>query len=277
MKKLIYLIFLSATFSVYGQPICEAFRISGDSLKYKACKKAEEAKGHYQFTKAYQEILDEALQIDSSYAYAYQAKGYAYLKSGDFVVWEQLMGKAVTHDPEGYLGYRGWCRYQFFRDYQGAIKDIERLEAISKGEIGFAQNGDYHLKIAKALCYKALGEQEKAITIILDQLKLEDHFVGLYDYLHLGKLYLEVGQFDKALAAFQKQDREYALAENEFYWALSYKELQDTTNYHKHLSKAKELYLKGRHMFDPYTHQMDRIFLKDIEIENKKAGIKTMN
>lgn len=267
MKKLMLLCLLAMIELCYGQPNCEAYKYYGDMSKFEACKKAEESGRYYQFTKEYQEILDAALEIDSTYAYAYQAKGYGYLKSGDFISWEKLMGNAVRYEPALHLGYRGWCRYQFFRDYKGAIEDIERLESLVKGDIGFGQNGDYHLKIAKALCYKAIGEKNRAIEIIEDQLGLEDHFIGLYDYLHLGILYLETNQLDKALLAFQNQEKENTLAENEFYRALVYKAKNDKTMCNKYLQKALELYQNGRHMFDPYTHQMDRIFLSDIKTE----------
>ena len=267
MKKLMLLGLLTMIELCYGQPNCEAYKYYGDMSKFEACKKAEEASRYYQFTKEYQEILDAALAIDSTYAYAYQAKGYAYLKSGDFITWEKLMRNAVHYEPDLHLGYRGWCRYQFFRDYKGAIEDIERLESLVKGDIGFGQNGDYHLKIAKALCYKAIGEKARAIEIMEEQLGLEDHFIGLYDYLHLGILYLETNQPDKALQAFQIQETENTLAENEYYRALVYKEKKNKALYNKYLEKAHKLYLEGRHMFDPYTHQMDRIFLSDIKSE----------
>lgn len=195
-------------------------------------------KGYYQFTKEYQQILDAALKIDSTYAYAYQAKGYAYLKSADFVTWGKLIGKAVEYEPEQHLGYRGWCRYQFFRDYQGAIEDIELLERISNGDIGFGQNGDYHLKIAKALCYKGIGDKERGIGIIENQLKKKDHFTGLYDYLHLGILYLETGQPEKAVNTFSSQEKENILAENQFYWALACSLLRDEIGYKNHLQKS---------------------------------------
>lgn len=272
MKKLLPIILFWPLISL-AQPNCEAYKYFGEMSLYKACKKAEEAGRYYQFTKEYQEILDEALKIDSTYAYAYQAKGYAYLKSGDFIRWEELMDKAVKFEEAQHLGYRGWCRYQFFRDYKGAIRDIERLEEISKGDIGFGQNGDYHLKIAKALCYKGLGNNKKAIEIIEDQLSLENHFTGLYDYLHLGVLYLENRDFDKAIAAFKMQEKENTLADNEFYMALAYKALEDASKYKEHLKRSATLYQEGRHMFDPYTHQMDRVFLSDIETALNEASL----
>ncbi|QCX00996.1 hypothetical protein FGM00_13065 [Aggregatimonas sangjinii] len=265
--KYVIAIYLLLPILSLAQPNCEAYKYDGKMSLYSACKKAEESQNYYQFTREYQEILDEALKIDSSYAYAYQAKGYAYLKSGDFVTWNKLLGKAIKYNEVQHLGYRGWCRYQFFRDYKGAIADIERLEEISKWDIGVGQNGDYHLIIAKALCYKGLGHKAKAIEIIEQQLKLEDHYVGLYDYLHLGVLYLESQKYDRAIEAFKIQKKENTLADNEFYMAMAYKALNDIPSYRRHLQESHDLYQNSRHMFDPYTHQMDRVFLSDIEAE----------
>lgn len=252
---------------------CEAYKFLGDTLKYEACIKAKERAGHYQFSKAYQIALDEALEIDSTYAYAYYAKSVAYLKSGDFITWKQLIDKAVKYDPKEHLGYRGWCRYQFFRDYKGAIQDIEELGRLVDYDIGQSQNGTYHLNIAKGLCYKGIGEKEKAIEILAKQIQLneEDSFVGSYDYLHLGVLYYETKQFQKAAEAFKKQSDTNKLAENQYYLALVFLNLEKEAEYKSCLEKAKQLYVEKKRMFDSYSHPMDKIYLDTIENELKKA------
>jgi len=238
-------------------------------VRYEACIKTEEsANGHfYQFSKEHQQIMDEAIAIDPTYAYPYWEKSFAYLKSGDFLTWKKLIDKVVELEPEEYLGYRGWCRYQFFRDYEGAIADIEKLDEMVDHDIGFAQNGDYHLNIAKAICYKALGHKEKALEIMEKQLALEDHFLGAYDYFHLGVLYLETGQTEKALTAFDNQNTENPLAENNYYWALAQKSVDNTKASITRLEEAIALYKGNRNLFDNYTHHADKIFLSDIENE----------
>lgn len=275
-----YYSILLSIFSVsiaVAQPNCEAFKYYGDTLKYEACKKAMEIKGHYQFSQQYQTILDESLAIDSTFDYAYWAKSIAYLKSGDFLTWKKLIDMAVSYNPAEHLGYRGWCRYQFFNDYKGAIEDIEKLDSLVNYNIGHSQNGTYHLNIAKGLCYKALGEKQKAIDIIESQIKLneEENFAGPFDYLHLGVLYLETKQFEKAIELFKKQSESNELAENQYYLALTYKELRDLEAYTGSLEKAKELYVAGRIMSDPYSNPMDKIYLNTINEEilaNNKAG-----
>src|SRR5690606_25579307 len=147
------------------------------------------------------------------------------------------------------------------RDYEGAIKDIEKLDSLVRGNIGQSQNGTYHLNIAKGLCYKGIGEKEKAIEIIESQIKLNERedFVGAYDYLHLGVLYLETEKFEKAIKVFEKQSNTSELAENEYYSALAFQKLNKQEEYRSRLEKAKELYVAGRKMFDPYSTPMDKI------------------
>jgi len=273
MKYFNPLMLLFAFSSAFAQPNCEAYKYYGDTLKYEACKKAMEIKGHYQFSKEYQTVLDESIEIDPTFDYAYWAKSIAYLKSGDFVTWKKLIDKAVEYNPKEHLGYRGWCRYQFFRDYKGAIKDVEKLDSLVDYDIGQSQNGTYHLNIAKGLCYKAIGEKEKAIAIIEKQIKLneEEDFVGAYDYLHLGVLYLGTEKIEKAVETFKKQSENNELAENQYYLALTYLKLDKPAESKSCLEKAKELYIGGRKMSDPYSNPMDKIYLEDIENELKTA------
>ncbi|MEM9548593.1 MAG: hypothetical protein AAGA77_21585 [Bacteroidota bacterium] len=264
MKILIRLLFLLPFTSVYSQPNCEAFRYYyKDTIKYEACKKAEEINGLYQFSKEYQQILDESIKIDSTFAYAYRKKSVAYLKSGDFITWKKLMDNAVKYNPQDNLDYRGLMRYRCFRDYRGAIEDFEKLK-----ELGFRTD---HLGLAKALCYKMLGEREKAIEILEPHMKEEDFQAGLYDYLHLGVLYLEQKEYEKAIESFKSQSEENELAENQYYLALAYKALEQLTAYKNHLEQAKKLYIEERRMFQMYIDPIDKIYLQDIEAELKKA------
>ncbi len=263
------LLLLFSSSSVLAQPNCGAYKYFGDTIKYKACLKAIAINGHYQFSKEFQIILDEALEIDSTFDYAYREKSVAYLKSGDFVTWKIIVDKAVKYNPIGNMGYRAGCRYHYFRDYKGAIEDIEYLERTIKYNIGYS--GNYHLNILKGLCFKGLGEREKALRIIEEQITIneQESFVGIYDYLHLGVLYLETNNLERAVEFFRKQSLNNEIAENQYYLALSFKKLGQTEEYKLCLDRAKKLYMKGERMYGTYTNPMDKIYLDTIENEIK--------
>jgi hypothetical protein len=49
------------------------------------------------------------------------------------------------------------------------MDDLERLSSMTRFDIGYYVNSDYHLNVAKALCRRAIGQKEKAIEIIEKQ------------------------------------------------------------------------------------------------------------
>ncbi|MGB0839678.1 MAG: tetratricopeptide repeat protein [Chitinophagales bacterium] len=265
MKYYLITIFILLKWSGIQAQNCNAFKYYGDTLQYEACVIAEEAENHYQFSGVYHEIYDRAIEKCAYFPTAYHAKSVAYLKSGDFVSWKALMDKAVELKPAEYLGYRGWCRYQFCRDYQGAIEDIERLDALIDTDLGYSSNGDYHLNIAKGLCYKAIGENSKAIHIMEQQIGATDYSVGIYDYVHLGVLYLETDNLDKAFENLKLQEVENNVAECQYYLAEIYKAKGKVDQAKMCLVQAKQLYTKGLRLFDPYTQVTDNVYLKQIE------------
>lgn len=271
MTKVVRLaiVFIFCISSSKGQPNCNVYLWKGDTLCYKACLEATEAGEYEQGSKASQIHFDKAIQYCPTFAYAYFEKAVPYLKRGDFITWKQLIDKAVELSPTAYLGYRAWCRYQFLRDYEGAIRDIDRLDSLITYDIGHSINGDYHLNIAKALCYKALGEKKKAIEIIEQHLSSASN-PSNYDYLHLGVLKLETGDYTGAVADLKKEiEINDCLSETYYYLALAYKKCSDQAAYAKNLLKAKDFYESGKKRTDPYTEPIDKIYLIDIENEIK--------
>jgi tetratricopeptide (TPR) repeat protein len=244
---------------LFSQPNCNAYLYKGDTLQYKACIEAEKTEKLYQFQREFQEILDNAIKICPNFAYAYREKSTAYLKSGDFLTWKKLIDKAVELDYGSNLGYRAWCRYQFFRDYKGAINDIEKLESLVNYNIGYSVDGDYHLKIAKAICYSAINQKQKAIKIFLEQINTKDYSAGLYDYYQLGVTYYEINDFQNALKSFEKQSEINEFADNAYYKCKVYKTLKNDADYRKYKEIALKLYLENKKLFDFYTQHSNSI------------------
>lgn len=271
MRGILIVLLLVFPICMYSQPNCNIYQTDSDGPCYHACILAVEAE-RYQWTREAQIKFDESIKLCPKLDYAYMEKSVPYLKSGNFIEWKKLIDKAVELNPIARLGYRGWCRYQFVRDYKGAISDFERLDSMTQFDIGYSQNGDYQLNIAKALCYKALGQKSKAIEIIQNQLSQKGYTPMTYDYLHLGVLKLETGDMAGGIEYLKKSIayNDY-FAEPYYYLGLIYKKQNLVKEHRENMEKAKTYYLKGHKRFDPYTHPMDKIYLADIERELKSS------
>lgn len=267
MKKLIslLLILLPLFHKAPPPPNCEVYK--DNEPCYQACQQSYKAIQYPQGSRNSQIHFDKAIELCEDFAYAFHEKAVPYLKRGDFIAWRELMDKAVALEPEERLGYRGWCRYQFLRDYQGAIDDIERLEAMIDYDIGYAQNGDCHLIVAKALAYKGLGEYEKALSILETFTSDPDFYALPYDLLHLGVMYLEQGDFSKALSSLNQQNEvNPQLADNYYYLAKVYISLGETDKARKSIKECISLYDQGLYRKDVYTTPMDAVSREEVEL-----------
>ncbi|MBP2831167.1 tetratricopeptide repeat protein [Aquimarina sp. U1-2] len=267
MKAIPFLSFLTVSISYCQLPNCNLFLSKKDTLQYNACKFLEKNEHkYYQFDKRYHDIFDEALKICPFFAYAYRERAAPYIKSGNFLVWKQNMDKAVKYNPVVYLPVRASLRYKFFADYKGALKDIDSLSTIISHDIGYSSNGTYHLNIVKGLCLKALDRIDEAIEIITKQSEIEGDF-SMYNHLHLGVLYIEKKDYHKALTCFEKQYRVNNIAENHYYSAICYKNLNNLNMALAKLNEALILYKSKNKMIDPYNELFDQIYLSDINRE----------
>jgi tetratricopeptide (TPR) repeat protein len=263
MRKLLLSFFFLPVLA-FSQINCDAYLYMGDSLKYEACTLVQSGPDLYQFDKAFHQKYDEALKICPWWSEAYRAKSTAYLKSGDFLTWKKLIDKAVELDFNLHVGYRAWCRYQFFRDYEGAISDIEELLSRVKYDIGISVNGDYQLRIALATWYSAIGQKEKAVEVFNKFMSEENYLPSKYDYYQLGVTYFQLGNYDMALVAFNKQSDFNEFADNAYYKGQLFKKLNFTTEYLKQKELALQLANEGTRLYDPYTHHENHVYLENI-------------
>lgn len=253
-------IFFFAITSLCAQPNCKAFLWQGDTAQYLACKLLEEnIEKYYQFSKEFHGLLDSALEICPRFAYAYREKAAPYIKSGHFLEWKKYMDLAVKYDTLGYLPVRASLRYKFFADYKGTLEDIALLEQKVKGNIGYSSNGTYHLLVVKALCLKLSGQLTPGIQVLESWINSKEYTAGLYEFLHLGVMYLEAGDYSKAEHYLILQNKKYEYAETYYYLAVLSKKQNQPDKMKSYLAKASELFLKNIKLNDPYNYLVDQI------------------
>lgn len=265
MKELCFFFYIFPMI-VLGQPNCNIYKYNNDSSCYEGCLLAVKAE-RFQGSKESQMLFDKAIEMCPNLDYAYREKSVPFLKRGDFKTWKILIDKAVEINPQLHLGARAWCKFQYLKDYDGALKDLEKLDSLGFSD-SYSVNGDYHLNIVKGLCFKFKGDFQKAIFIIESQLNKSNYQPKLFDYLHLGILHIQNGTIPKALECFNKQilinDK---LAELYYYFGIAYQKLLNKDKSEEHYKKAYELYLNEYRLSDPYTEPIDKVYLDDILIQ----------
>jgi len=175
IKKILPAIFVITICTSYGPPNCNLYK--NDKNCHLACLEAEKAVTYSQGSKSSQEHFDKSIELCPSFDYSYYQKSVPYAKRGLIREWKKLIDKAVEHDPKENLSNRGWYHFYFMRNYEAAIKDVEELDRLQKYDIGPTGDGMYHLNIMKALCWKGLGETQKAIDIITTQMQPFRRFI----------------------------------------------------------------------------------------------------
>lgn len=265
IRRILSIVTIVIISSSYGPPNCNLYK--DDKGCYEACKEAEKAIMHSQGSKASQEHFDKSIQSCSGFDYSYYQKAVPYAKRGLMREWKILIDKAVELNPKEHLSNRGWYHFFFMHNYEAAIKDIERLDEMIDYDIGTTGDGTYHLNVMKALCWKGLGENQKAIEILKKQLNNKNHDAGMYDYLHLGVLYLENKEYELAVQNLDNQIEVNDLSEIYYYKAMCLKKLNKVEAYKANLKKSLEYYQKEKSMSDSYRQLIDEIYLSDIENE----------
>lgn len=239
---------------------------------HEACLESQKAMMHYSGDEAFQKHFLKAIALCPDFDFSYFELSVNYAKRGLMHEWVKLINKAVALAPKKHLAWRGWYHWFFMHNYEKAIADIDSLDALLNYDIGTTGDGLYHLNILKGLCYKGLGETEKAVEIIEACMKSKEYYQNSYDYLHLGVLYLELEEPEKALEAFDKQNTHNEISEGYYYAAKAHWQLGNVLEVLDLLELAQEAYDNDKTMQDPYHQLPDEIYRVDIEKALKEWG-----
>jgi tetratricopeptide (TPR) repeat protein len=213
--------------------------------------------------------FDSALQLCPGFAEAWREKGVPYLKRGDFLSWRRYIDQAVLLKPRDFLGIRGWCRFKFLKDYEGALEDLKRYDTITQFNPGQSGDGSYHLYIVMALCERELGHYDNALSWFakgIDSILLHKGaaWIGLYDHLHRAVTKISIKDYAGALADLDKQIARYEkYPEPWYYKAIVFIKTKRFREAVTALEKARLLY--SYRITDPYCEVMDAVYLSDIE------------
>jgi len=269
MKKtylLLYLCLLGFTVNaVYPSDV------DTDSLCSLACRLRNESSAFPQGSRSSQQYLDSAIRLCPDMADAWREISVPYLKRGDFVSWRKYLDKAVALQPARTLDVRGWCRFKFLRDYEGALEDLKRFESLTHFATKHTGDGTYSLYVVMALCERELGNYSNAALYFskgIDSIfytKGKD-FIGLFDFLHRAVLKLNTQDYTGALSDLRQQEklcRNYV--ETSYYRGIAYRSLGKPKQARQQFENAARLYREGFHLSDVYCEMLDAVYPSDVD------------
>jgi tetratricopeptide (TPR) repeat protein len=240
-----------------------------DSSYARACRIYNASDSFFQGSPQCEHMLDSAIATCPNFAPAWHERSVPYLKRGDFITWRRILDKSVDLDPRQFLSYRGWCRFEFLRDYAGALKDLQRFDTLSEFSHTSSNDGDYELHLIMALCERELGDTNKAFHYFGVAMDKDSSNAGLYGYLHLGVTKLKTRDYPGAIAALEHENRIYDQFADTWYWlGQAWLATGRRDQARSMFLRAKELMNdhSGRyHLHGVYCEKLDTIYESDID------------
>lgn len=196
------------------------------------------------------------------YSDAYFEQSVPFNKRGDFSKGFKLLNRAVEINPSLHLGYRGYMKLRFLRDYKNALVDFNRLDSLTPNFIDAPWGED--IDFLRGECHFGNKEYQKAIICFNRNIKNnKEDWVDIQTFVYLGLCEYELGNYEKAISEFNRSLKQSEHTP-EAYFGLTkvYLKLNN-------LAKAKENILKAEGNMaykrqDPYKEFQNEIYLSEI-------------
>jgi tetratricopeptide (TPR) repeat protein len=123
-------------------------------------------------------------------------------KRGDFATGFFLLNKAVALNPKAHLGYRGYMKLRFLRDYVGALTDFSQLDTLTPNFVDAPWGED--IDFLRGECYYGLKKYESAIASFQQSLKNQkEDWADVQTFVYLGLCNDQLGKTAEAITAYE--------------------------------------------------------------------------
>lgn len=205
------------------------------------------------------------------YSNAYFEQSVAFNKYGSYAKGFELLNQAVALNPEFHLGYRGYMKLRFLRDFEGALWDFARLDSLTPNVVDapWGENIDF----LRGECYFGQKDFPRAIKCFNRSVKNQkEDWADPQTFVYLGLCEYELGNFEKAVLEFKRALAQSAnVCEAHFGLAKTYEKSGKIELAQEHLKKAEESITYKRE--DAYKEYLNEIYSWEI-IDFKQQLIK---
>ena len=215
------------------------------------------------------EILDKAVRINPRNDLAWRELSLPYLYAGLFEEWNNHITKAIELNPEAWQAWRGYDRLYYFRDYAGALFDLDASDTLTRDQVDYPQNRS--VDYLRGLCYFGLNDYSKSIEyfnkyIEDEALKLGDAYIDESVFLYLGLIYEKQGDYLEAIRMFDRGLKyEDSYADFNYHKARLHCYMDNLAIAKKEFNKAREKYEDGNRMRAYRYEAIGELYLSDYD------------
>lgn len=190
-------------------------------------------------------------------------RSVAFNKRGDYYTGFVYLNQAVNLEPKKHLGYRGYMKLRFLRDFDGALADFDRLDSLTPNvvdapwgeDIDFLRGESHYGNEAYA---KALESFNRSIST------QGVEWADIQSYVYQGLCHYRMSEFENAKSSFENALAQYEKTpEAHFGLGKTLLKLGDTANALNSLNLAKKNIAFKRD--DPYKEFINEIYLEEIQ------------
>ena len=198
------------------------------------------------------------------YSDAYRERSVAYNKRGKYEEGFFYLNKAVSIDPIENLGYRGQIKYEYLRDYDGAIKDFKRLDSLTPNFVDYPWGVNIYQMLGNS--YAANNDYKNALVEYDKYLKYtkENDYSGDF-FMFYGKALENNNSLQKALESYSKAILIDSLRADHHYYKATLLFKQKRFKLAKeYMINALDLYQKNYTYKDKYNELYMQIYKDNI-------------
>jgi len=224
---------------------------------------------YYQGSVAERMIIHEGNKYNPDNAWGQREIGVPYLKRGFAAEANQYYELAAAYDAEEWLGYKAYCWLYFYRDYETALDEVNRFDALTPGEVDYPQSTS--VNYMRGICYLQLGRYDEAIDALTLHLNHEIEAVGHkyiepLPYLSLAMSYQKNGDFEGADSLYSLGIKYNNTTSDLYYYkAKNLLNLNQIEESKVNLDLAQDWYSKGAKNLRPYVEEFFAIYQEDLD------------
>ena len=187
------------------------------------------------------------------------------LRNGYYGEAMRSLNKAIDlFDDKESVGYRAWINFIYLHEYEEAITDFDRYEAMSP-EPSFAYA--MSVTILKGMTYKKMGDYPKAIESLTNYIdSTAADIVDIYAWWYRGMAWFEMGEVEKAIKDYDVFIDKYPNGpEAHFHKGLALLSQEKTPQACKCFKKSEKLIRKGYRRAYIWHSLPDELHLTDTQ------------